>query len=796
MPVEDNKLKPKMLKNTCDPEVYSFETTEELETGTVLIDQEKALNSIDFGLNMHSKGYNLYVSGITGTGRNTAVNKKVNEIAQQAEVPDDICYLYNFENPDTPKALKLPAGTGCKLKNDMEEFIEGIQGEVKKSFSSSEYEKNKEEFAGKINKKKEQLLKEIEKEAKAKGFALRKTISGIVVIALNDENKPMNEDEYKNLSEEEKMKLEEKQKDIYDRINSTTKKIKKFQKKFQEELENLDKKIVMYAIKHHVDDLKEGYEEFDRIIKHIEKVVDDILNNIDFFKKDEDKQKNILVQNVGKQNKDILQKYKVNVLVDHCQSKGAPVINEDHPIYHNLVGKVEHQQKQGVLTTDFTMIKPGSIHKANGGYLIIQAMDLLRDFFSWDALKRIIRYGQVKIESLQQRYGLLPTATLKPEPLEVDLKIIIVGNPLIYQLLYKYDEDFKKLFKVKVDFDSTMKRTKKTLKNYGNFVAQQCSENNLLPFRRDAVAGIVDYSSRMSVHKEKLTARFVEIADIIKEADYWTRRSDAKIVTKSHINKAIEEKIFRSNMIEKKIQELIEENTLMVEAEGKKTAQINGLSILDLGDYMFGKPSRITARTYLGDGKIVNIEREADMSGKIHSKGIMSLTGFIGEKFGRDKPLAFSASITFEQIYEEIDGDSASSAELYCLLSSLADIPLRQDLAVTGSVNQKGEIQPIGGVNQKIEGFFDVCKIKNLSGSQGVLIPSENVKHLMLKDEVIEAVKNDEFNIYSVQTIEEGIEILSGKKAQEVYKKVNRQLEKYAETAAKYLKGKNSTKAD
>ncbi|MGM0442002.1 MAG: Lon protease family protein [Elusimicrobiota bacterium] len=776
------------LRKKCDPQIYDFETTDDIEEGTVLINQKKALKSIDFGLNIESKGYNLYLSGTAGTGRNTTILKKVNELAEKEESPADICYLYNFKSPDKPKVLKLPAGMGCELKKDMEEFIDGIQGEAKKSFSSDEYEKNKKEVVEDIKHKKDNLSSKIDRKAQKNGFAIRKSITGIAVIPLNEDDNPMKEEEYQELSQEEKEDLEEKRKEIYDAINSTTRKIKELQRKSREEIKKLDKKIVMYAIEHRVEELKEKYKDYERVINHIDSIVEDILDNVNYFKNDDDNHNKVTLPGLGQSEEDVLKKYEVNVLVDNCETSGAPVINEEHPIYHNIVGKVEHQQKLGVLKTDFTMIKPGSVHKANGGYLVIQAMDILRNPYAWDALKRIIKYGDVEIESLQQKYGLVQTATLKPEPVKVDLKVVLVGKPFIYHLLYKYDEDFKKLFKVKVDFDSTMKRTKKSLKNYGNFVAQQCKEGDLLPFNREAVARIVDYSARQSVHKKKLSAKFLDIADIVKEGDYWAKKDNADLVEKSHIQKAIQEKIYRSNMIEEKIQELIDENTLMVDVKGEKIGQINGLAVLDLGDYMFGKPSRITARTYMGDGKIKNIEREADMSGKIHSKGVMTLTGFMGEKFGRDKPLAFSASITFEQLYEEVDGDSASSTELYCLLSSLSGIPLKQDLAVTGSVNQRGEIQPIGGVNQKIEGYFEVCKLKGLTGNQGVLIPAENTKHLMLKEEVIEAVRDEKFHIYPVKTVDEGLKVLTGTEASKIYDKVDSQLEEYANLAAEYAK--------
>jgi len=788
------ELKPGELINRCDPKIFKIKTTEDIKEEELVVDQQRALDAIDFGIEIKSQGYNIYVAGITGTGRNTTILKEVNEVAVKEPVPDDICYLFNFDQNDEPKVLKLPAGTGCRFRDDMDEFVKDVESEIHKAFSSEEYEKNKKEVVEDIKQERNKLSAELEKEAREKGFTIQQTLTGLAVVPLKDE-RPMREKDFDRLSEDEKTELEKKQNEIYEKIYDYSKKIKAAQKQTRAEIEELDKRIALYAIEHLIDDLKKKYKDNDMITRHLDKIVGDILENLDYFKKDGQQQ--IPFINMGDQKQNILKKYKVNLLVDHYSSEGAPVVVEDNPSYPNLIGKVEYEAQLGVLSTDFTMIKPGAVHKANGGYLIIQAMDLFRDYYAWDALKRIIKHKKAKIESLHERYGLIQTKTLKPEPAEVDLKVIIVGHPFIYHLLYIYDPDFKKLFKVKADFDTTIKRDEDSIIHYAKFIAEIVKKEKLLPFDSEAVARLVDYGSRRCSHKEKMTARFLDIADMLREANYWAGKDKADVVEGRHVVKALEEKEYRSNMIEQKLQEMIMENTIYINTEGSEVGQINGLSVIDLGDYMFGKPSRITARTYIGKGKVINIERETEMSGRIHSKGVLILNGYIAEKFGQNKPLSLSASICFEQLYEEVDGDSASAAELYCLFSSLSGLPLRQDIAVTGSINQIGEVQPIGGVNQKIEGFYQTCRLNGLTGQQGVIIPHSNVKHLMLREEVVEAVKEKKFHIYPVKTVEEAIEILTGVPAGErnekgefpegtVFSKIERKLERMGRNASMY----------
>lgn len=799
---QDNKfeLAAQDLRSECDPGIFDFETTDDILIDSEIIGQERAQKAIDFGLNIKSEGFNLYISGAVGTGRNTAVTRALEKIAASEPAPDDICYLYNFQNKDEPKALKLPAGLGCHLKKDLEEMTRDLEQQVIKAFSSEEYEKHKKLIINKFEEKKARLHQEAEEFAKEKGFVIQQAITGLLVVPLY-KKKALTDEVYDKFPKSRKEKIEVEQGEVYEKIDEISRKVRQLQREVKNEIRDLNEKIGLYAIGHLIDDLKKKYEKYDLVTRHLGDIRDDILKNIDaFVKETEPQQMPFFLERRSKE--ELLNKYQVNLLVDNCNAKHAPVIIERNPTYYNLIGYVEHTMQFGVLSTDFTMIKAGSVHKANGGYLVIQAEQILRDYFAWDSLKKIILYKKIKIEEAFARYGFIPTTGLKPEAISVDLKVIVVGSPLLYRLLYIYDEEFKKLFKVKVDFDTSAKKTGESIQKYVQFIAHKAKEEKLLPFGKEAVAKIIDYASRLISHKEKLSTRFLEVADIMREADFWARREGLEGVSGAHVNKAVDEKLYRSNMLEKKIQELIEEGTLLIDASGSQTGQINGISVIDLGDYAFGCPSRITAKTFLGKGDIVNIEREAKMSGKIHSKGVLILSGYLGEKFSQDKPLALSASICFEQLYEEVEGDSASSAELYCLLSSLSGVPLRQDIAVTGSVDQRGRVQAIGGVNQKIEGFFEVCKIKGITGNQGVIIPKANARHLMLRDEVVEAARQGKFHIWAVENIDEGIEILTGIQAGKIQPdggypqdsvnyKVNEKLKEYASIVKSFSETKD-----
>lgn len=770
------------LKKVCDDKLFDFKTTEEVLPQEGIIGQERAVKAVEFGLKVKRHGYNIFMMGITGTGKFSYAQNYVKEVAKDEPVPEDWCYVYNFENPYEPKALNFPFGKGKDFCEDMEELVEDLKVEIPRAFEGEEYEKEKAEILKEFQQQRNELMEELSKIAQEKGFALKRTPTGFVTIPIVD-GKQLSQEEFDQLEEDVKEDLEEKMNEVQLKSMEVTRKILNAEKEVKDKLKQLEKKIGLFAVGHLIDDLKEKYKDYSKVKDYLEEVKEDVLENLDDFKAEEGEQSTFPWM---KKPKAAEERYQVNLLVDRSESSGAPVVIETNPTYYNLVGKVEYESQFGMVSTDYTMIKPGAIHRANGGYLILQAMDLLTNFRSWDALKRVLKNKELQIENLQEQMGLVAMSTLRPEPIPVNVKVIIIGNPFIYRLLYHYEEDFRKLFKIKADFDVEMKRDEDNINLMAGFVSNQCQMEGLRSFESSAVARLVEHSSRLAGHQGKLTTKFNDIIEIIHEADGWAALDNSEHVEARHIKKAIEEKVYRSNKMEMKIQEMFQEGKYLIDVEGEKVGQVNGLSIIDQGDYTFGKPNRITAAVYLGKRGIMNIEREAKLSGKIHNKGVLILGGYLAGKYAQEIPLTLSATLTFEQLYEGVEGDSASSTELYALLSSLSKLPLRQDIAATGSVNQKGEIQPVGGLNEKIEGFYAVCKAKGLTGQQGVIIPYQNMNNLMLSDEVVEAVEKGEFNLYQVRTIDEGIEILTGVSAGEMTEEGT-----YPEGTVNYLVDKN-----
>ncbi|MFH1553204.1 MAG: ATP-binding protein [Candidatus Omnitrophota bacterium] len=758
------KLKAGDLKKICDPSSFPFKTTEDYEFEHEPLHQERGVSAIDFGLNVKSDGYNIFVCGAAGTGRNTQANKAVNEIAAREKTPDDWIYVFNFTHEDEPIAMRLPAGRGIIFKKDMEELVGELKVEIPRSFESEDYEVRKHDLLKEYKEKRDAALEDVEKKAFDEGFALKQSATGVILVPrIGDQ--PMSGEEYEKLSDGEKQKLEEKKHELHIKIEQALSEVRAMEKTAKVRIKELETEVGLFSVKHIIDELRFKYREFEDIVEYLNHVQEDIVEDIDMFKEEEDEAQPLMFGLKAAPKKSSFLKYRVNLLVDHRHSKGAPVIREPNPTYYNLLGRIEYVSQFGSMSTDSTMIAPGALHKANGGYLVLQAMDVLKSFMAWDTLKRVIRNHEIKVEDINEQFRLISTTSLKPRPIPLDIKIIMIGPPWLYQILYKYDEDFRKMFKVKADFDIEMDRDTAKVKKYAAFIKVRCEEEDLRHFDRKAVAKVIEYGSRLTHDQDKLSARFMYIADILREADYWAGQDNAGYVDAPHVEKAIHEKIYRSNLIEDKITELINKNVLMIDVDGSVVGQVNGLSVIDIGEYMFGRPSRITVRTYMGKKGVVDIERQVKMGGNIHSKGVMILSGYFGEQFAQEAPLSLSASICFEQSYDGIEGDSASSTEAYCLLSSLSGVPIKQSIAVTGSMNQHGLIQPVGGINEKIEGFYEVCKVKGLTGEQGVIMPELNVRHLMLKDEVIDAVKKGKFHIWPVSTVDEGIEILTGKKA-------------------------------
>lgn len=794
------ELSHEMLRKECDPGSFSFHDTSELEPFNSIIGQERAVKAMDFGLKTRMKGYNLFLTGPSGTGKTTYAVNAIKGIAADLPVPDDWCYICNFGNPGQPTAVRLPAGQGSIFQKDMDDFIKVLKAELSKAFDSEDYEKEKTGIIKEYQDKRGQLMEELSSSASKHGFKVKTTNAGIYFLPIID-GKVLNEDDYSGLAEDVRHEINEKSNAVQLETLEIVHRIRDIEKSTEDRVAEWENKIAMYAVGSHIENLKEKYKDHEKISAYLEKVQEDIINNLEEFIEEDtsDNAQQLVIPWLKREAESPADKYKVNLMVDNSQLKGAPVIPDYNPTYYNLLGKVEYENEFGAMTTDFTLIKAGLLHLANGGYIILQAKDVLNNIYSWDALKRVLRTKQICIENIKEQIGLVAVATLKPEPIPADIKVILVGSAQLYQLLYELDEDFGKLFKVKVDFDDEMDRTGENIYKLAQFISAFCRHEETMHFDRSGVAKVVDYSSWLAEDQAKLSTRFNDLAEILCEACTWAEIEGSPIATAEHVSRAAAEKKHRSDKYDEKLLELIKEGTMMIDTSGKVVGQINGLSIIDMGDYAFGKPSRITAATYMGESGIVNIEREIEMSGTSHSKGVLILNGYIGQKYAREIPLSLSCSLCFEQLYSGIDGDSASSAELYAILSSLADAPIQQSFAVTGSVNQRGEIQPIGGATRKIEGFYELCRYRGLDGSHGVIIPYQNVRNLVLNDDVIRSVKEGKFHIYPIKTIDEGIELLTGIKAGERRKdgtypqgtinfRVYKKLERFAKTVASFGK--------
>ncbi|HET6370117.1 MAG TPA: ATP-binding protein, partial [Nitrospiria bacterium] len=746
-----------------DPEKLPFESTEELRSEEGIIGQERAVRAMDFGLHMGDREYNIYVSGVPGTGKNTIVKSMILRIAETQPTPDDWCYVNNFQDPDRPKAISLPAGKGREFQRDMSRLITSLREEFPKVFQSQEYQDQLRLLEEAFSKSQEQLTAELEARAKENGFMIESSRLGIAMIPLY-KGKPVSAEQMESLPSEAKEQIKRKEKDLHSHVHNFVQKIQGLREAMARKIEALNQKVAQYTSEHAFESLMVKYKPFPKVLDYIRTVRLNVLENF----KDLLPSHGTPFEIPGMEALNVqrvLTRYAVNVVVDNGNRRGAPLIEEVNPTYNNLVGRIEKRSQLGVLYTDFTLIKAGSLLQANGGFLLMNVLDVLRNPFSWEAIKRVIKNREIKIEDIGELYGAASSSALKPEPIPVQVRLILVGNPLIYYLLHAYDEDFGEIFKVKADFDVQQKRTEEAPLRYARFIARLCRDDGLLHFDRGAVAVVLDQVSRWADHQKKLSLCFSDLADLIREAAFWAKRAKRERVSAEDVKTAVKEKIYRSNLLEERIQELIAEGTLMVDVDGEVVGQVNGLSVYDLGDFTFGRPSRITSRVFLGRSGIVNIEREAKLSGRTHSKGVLILSGCLGGRYARKTPLSLSATLCFEQSYGEVEGDSASAAELLALLSCLSDLPIRQGIAVTGSINQRGEFQAIGGVNEKIEGFHAVCKELGMTGRQGVIIPRQNVKNLMLKEEVVESVGAGKFHIYAVSTVDEALEIVTGRPA-------------------------------
>lgn len=757
-------------RKICDPATLGLASTADIQPSQTIIGQARAVEALQFGLGIKDTGFNIFVSGSPGTGRRTAIESFLSEVAKGQPTPPDLCYVYNFQDPYRPHALSLPPGRGRTLQEDMLAFIRDARSSLQRAFESEEYTRQHEQFQTELEQRREAAMAELGQEARDQGFAVQSTPWGFVFVPLI-QGHPATEQEYRALSEEQQQHLQRIRQGLEEELKSRMKLIRQYQQEAHEAFHTLNSEVVHNIVSGLIEDLEEKYADLSDVHAYLHAVEEDMLSNVEQFLSSgsSDEQQAAAPSAAGAPAaQDFFdRRYTINLMVSRTDHDGAPVIHELNASYFNLFGRIEKEAFLGALHTDFTLIRPGSLHEANGGYLVVSIQELFTNPLSYDALKRAIQHHEISIEEPMERLALVATRTIKPEPVSLDLKIVLVGSPMHYYMLYNLDEDFRELFRVKADFDSHMDRTPETIEAYCTFLCNLREKDGVHDFTAAAVAKVVEYGSRLAEDQEKLSTRFADLADIAREANYWAEREDAAQIDVQHVQKAITQRAYRLNLVEEHIQDAIEKNLLLVDVAGAEAGQVNGLSVIDMGSYSFGRPSRITATVGIGQGGVIDIEREAKLGGPIHTKGVLILSGYMVDRFAQQRPLSLSSRLVFEQSYEGVEGDSASSAELYALLTALAGTPISQAIAVTGSVNQRGKVQAIGGVNQKIEGFFDVCKAKGLTGKQGVMIPQANIRNLMLREDVTAAIQQGEFHVWAVADIGQGIELLTGMPAGE-----------------------------
>ena len=722
-----------------------------------IIGQDRAVKALRFGLGNRAPGFNIYLSGVPGEGKIDAVLHFLEDLARREPPPQDWCYVNNFEDPYYPKRLSLPQGKAKELRTDVGRFVEEAQLALVKAFESEEYANKIEEIKLGYQELEKELYEKLNQKAKNAKFTINRTPVEVIAVPLV-EGRPMMEKEFYALPEEERKRILDQQAEFKTELKAIARRLRELEKEFQGRAYELEQRVALFSIEALLDELHEKYDALPEVIAYLDAIKQHMLDDLSGFLQPNEQAKGAYSQ----PKKQIPRAYEVNVLIDNSALEGAPIVLELNPTYNNLFGKVEKESYMGALMTDFTLIRAGSLHQANGGYIVLPVEELLRNYFSWESLKRALRNRELVVEDAGERYGFIATKGLKPEPVPLDVQVILIGRPQYYYLLYELDDDFQDLFKVKADFDTSMEPSPENLRDYMGFLNQLCREEGLLPFDASGMAAMLEYGHRLAGHQRRISTEFGIIADLVQEANHYARKEGADRIGSAQVKEAFREKVYRASLLQEKILDYIEQGVILLDLEGARVGQLNGLSVLQLGDTAFGRPTRITASVGVGGAGILDIEREAKLGGPIHTKGVLILSGFLTQLFGRENPLGLSARLVFEQSYSEVEGDSASSAELYALLSALSDIPLRQSIAVTGSVDQRGQVQAVGGINEKIEGFFAVCQAAGLTGEQGVMIPAGNLSDLMLREEVVEAVRQGQFHVWAVADIAEGIELLTG----------------------------------
>ncbi len=779
----------------CDPKSLGYISSEEIAVTQTIIGQERAVRSLRFGMGIKEKGFNIYVSGLPGTGRTTAIKRFLEEIANHEAVPSDWCYVNNFRDNYHPKVLQLPSGKAEEFQGDMNSLISAIKHELQQLFESEEYANRIDQLVSGFQNQKEAILNQLNQHAQQEGFAIQPTSMGLVIIPIEN-GKPLSEERLQELSTNEKDDLHKKQQQLQSKVEAALRQSRQIDKSAQEALSKDENEVALNAIQHLFASLKNKYMDLPDVLIHLDQVLSNILTHLDDFQPKAEEQPAVPTM-TSSVKEPVEKRYQVNVITDNSDQKGAPVILEPNPSYYNLFGRIEQEARFGTLVTDFTLIRGGSLHQANGGYIVLPINDLIRNPLVWESLKRALNNDELQIEDVSEKISFATTKSLRPQPIPLNIKVILVGKPEIYRTLLTLDEHFNELFKVKADFDTQMPRNDENTLNYARFVARLCMVENINHLDANALARIVEHGSRLAENQDKLSTRFGEISDVVREANYYAQLEKSSKISVEHIRKAIDEHNYRSSLYQGHIIEMITNGIIKIDISGEQTGQVNGLSVLDLGDVAIGRPNRITASIGMGRTGVMDIEREAEMSGPTHTKGVLILAGFLADKFAQDKPLSLNARLVFEQSYTGVDGDSASSTELYAILSALSGLPIKQGMAVTGAVDQKGRVQAIGGVNHKIEGYFNVCKAIGLTGEQGVLIPESNLSNLMLKEEVLDNAREGLFHIWPISNIEEGIELLTGVQAGKlqadgnyprdtVFYKVDQRLKILADTLVKY----------
>ena len=758
------KLAASELCRACDEKNLPFRTTDELEDLAQVLGQGRAVDAIRFSVGMARDGYNLFAMGPEGIGRHTIVRRHLEEQAPRRETPPDWCYVFNFETPHKPRAIQLPAGKALKFRDDMERLVEDLRSAIPAAFESDEYRARQKEIATEFTERQEQGIGAIEERAKTQSIALVRTPGGFGFAPMHKDG-VMSPEEYRKLPEAEQKRLEQVIGTLQEELEQVIHEAPKWRREGQRKLRELNRQVTRAAVNGLIEELKTAYRALPQVVEYLARVQEDVLDHAEVFRQPKDGEQPTLFGvplPLPEGGESFLRRYQVNALIGHEAAGGAPIVYEDNPTHDNLGGRIGHIAHMAALVTDFTLIKAGSLHRANGGYLILDALKVLSQPFAWEALKRVLRSREIRIESLGQMLSLVSTVSLEPEPIPLDVKVVLVGQRLIYYLLHAHDPEFGELFKVVADFEEDMGREPGADLLFARLIATVARHEKLRAFDRAAVARIIEFGSRNAGDAEKLSVGLRDISDLMRESDYWAGTAARKVISAEDVQRAIDARVERSDRVRDRLQEEILRGRLLIDTAGSRAGQVNGLAVVQLGGFAFGVPHRITARVRLGAGKVVDIEREAELGGPIHSKGVLILSGCLSGRYAPNKPLSLAASLVFEQSYGGVEGDSASSAELYALLSALADAPLDQSLAVTGSVNQHGEVQAIGGVNEKIEGFFDVCRARGLTGGQGVLIPASNVRNLMLRRDVVEAVAAGKFSIYPVATMDQGMTLLTG----------------------------------